>query len=157
MKVEARPATVRGNAALVGQLIDVVWNAAAIGQVRARSSGLRAMIQRLCRFQQSALGSAAELAATETLKLKLSQAKRGKGSGLYALGGGAATSGGGAGRQVAAKECCAGARAGDPGHPERRQQAEGPRARENRGRRYKKRGGGVSRLLPAHCRRARRS
>ncbi|KAM4067871.1 PIF1-like helicase [Hirsutella rhossiliensis] len=53
-----------GGAGDTARLIDVVRNAAAAGQVTAQSAELLAMTQQLCRFQQSALGSAAELAAT---------------------------------------------------------------------------------------------
>ncbi|XP_044717312.1 PIF1-like helicase domain-containing protein [Hirsutella rhossiliensis] len=53
-----------GGAGDAARLIDVVRNAASAGQVTAQSTELLAMTQQLCRFQQSALGSAAELAAT---------------------------------------------------------------------------------------------
>ncbi|XP_044716548.1 PIF1 protein [Hirsutella rhossiliensis] len=53
-----------GGAGDAARLIDVVRNAAGAGQVTAQSTELLAMTQQLCRFQQSALGSAAELAAT---------------------------------------------------------------------------------------------
>ncbi|KAM4063609.1 AAA domain-containing protein [Hirsutella rhossiliensis] len=53
-----------GGAGDAARLIDVVPNAASAGQVTAQSTELLAMTQQLCRFQQSALGSAAELAAT---------------------------------------------------------------------------------------------
>ncbi|XP_044720066.1 PIF1-like helicase domain-containing protein [Hirsutella rhossiliensis] len=54
----------RRRAGDAARLIDVVRNAASAGQVTAQSTELLAMTQQLCRFQQSALGSAAELAAT---------------------------------------------------------------------------------------------
>ncbi|XP_044717307.1 PIF1-like helicase domain-containing protein [Hirsutella rhossiliensis] len=53
-----------GGAGDAARLIDVVRNAAGAGQVTAQSTELLAMTQQLCRFQQSALGSEAELAAT---------------------------------------------------------------------------------------------
>ncbi|KAM4055461.1 PIF1-like helicase [Hirsutella rhossiliensis] len=53
-----------GGAGDAARLIDVVRNAAGAGQVTARSAELLAMTQQLCRFQQSALSSAAELDAT---------------------------------------------------------------------------------------------
>ncbi|XP_044717892.1 PIF1-like helicase domain-containing protein [Hirsutella rhossiliensis] len=53
-----------GGAGDTARLIDVVRHAAAAGQVTAQSTELLAMARQLCRFQQSALGSAAELAAT---------------------------------------------------------------------------------------------
>ncbi|KAM4067473.1 PIF1-like helicase [Hirsutella rhossiliensis] len=46
------------------RLIDVVRGAVGINQVTAKSPELMAMMQQLCRFQQSALGSTAELEAT---------------------------------------------------------------------------------------------
>ncbi|KAM4061010.1 PIF1 protein [Hirsutella rhossiliensis] len=56
-----------GGAGDAARLIDVVRNAAGAGQVTAQSTELLAMTQQLCRFQQSALGSAAELAATDDM------------------------------------------------------------------------------------------
>ncbi|XP_044715176.1 ATP-dependent DNA helicase PIF1 [Hirsutella rhossiliensis] len=53
-----------GGAGDAARLIDVFRNAAGAGQVTARSAELLAMTQQLCRFQQSALSSAAELDAT---------------------------------------------------------------------------------------------
>ncbi|KAM4058352.1 PIF1-like helicase [Hirsutella rhossiliensis] len=82
----------RRRAGDAARLIDVVRNAASAGQVTAQSTELLAMTQQLCRFQQSALGSAAELAATVVADE----------------------------RAVAAEERGAGAGAGDPGHPGRR-------------------------------------
>ncbi|XP_044715960.1 PIF1-like helicase domain-containing protein [Hirsutella rhossiliensis] len=46
------------------RLIDVVRGAVGTNQVKAKSPELTAMMQQLCRFQQSALRSTAELAAT---------------------------------------------------------------------------------------------
>ncbi|KAM4066738.1 PIF1-like helicase [Hirsutella rhossiliensis] len=81
-----------GGAGDAARLIDVVRNAASAGQVTAQSTELLAMTQQLCRFQQSALGSAVELAATVVADER---------AGRRGIQGGGATAGMGADRGAA--------------------------------------------------------
>ncbi|KAM4064050.1 PIF1-like helicase [Hirsutella rhossiliensis] len=72
-----------GGAGDAAPRVDVDRNAAGAGQVTAQSTELLAMTQQLCRFQQSALGSEAELAATVVAE---EGRQAGEPTGLGALG-----------------------------------------------------------------------
>ncbi|XP_044717280.1 PIF1-like helicase domain-containing protein [Hirsutella rhossiliensis] len=94
-----------GGAGDAARLIDVVRNAAGAGQVTAQSTELLAMTQQLCRFQQSALGSAAELAATvvaeERAGRRQRSAARERERAIQGIQGGGAAAGVGADRGAA--------------------------------------------------------
>ncbi|XP_044715035.1 ATP-dependent DNA helicase PIF1 [Hirsutella rhossiliensis] len=91
-----------GGAGDAARLIDVVRNAAGAGQVTARSAELLAMTQQLCRFQQSALSSAAELDATvRAIKSQQRSAARERERAIQGIQGGAAASAPGADRGAA--------------------------------------------------------
>ncbi|KAM4067793.1 AAA domain-containing protein [Hirsutella rhossiliensis] len=79
-------------------------NAASAGQVTAQSTELLAMTQQLCRFQQSALGSAAELAATVVADERAVAAEErgaGRERAIQGIQGGGAAAGVGADRGAA--------------------------------------------------------
>ncbi|RSL84092.1 hypothetical protein CDV31_016748 [Fusarium ambrosium] len=63
---EAASAYQSDNVGSATRLIDVVISAVGANQITARPRKFTAMVQRLCRFQQSALSSTAELQATVT-------------------------------------------------------------------------------------------
>ncbi|KAM4061897.1 PIF1-like helicase [Hirsutella rhossiliensis] len=94
-----------GGAGDAARLIDVVRNAAGAGQVTAQSTELLAMTQQLCRFQQSALGSEAELAATvvaeERAGRRQRSAARERERAIQGIQGGGAAAGVGADRGAA--------------------------------------------------------
>ncbi|XP_044717277.1 PIF1 protein [Hirsutella rhossiliensis] len=93
-----------GGAGDAARLIDVVRNAASAGQVTAQSTELLAMTQQLCRFQQSALGSAAELAATVVADERAVAAEErgaGRERAIQGIQGGGAAAGVGADRGAA--------------------------------------------------------
>ncbi|XP_044715147.1 PIF1-like helicase domain-containing protein [Hirsutella rhossiliensis] len=106
-----------GGAGDAARLIDVVRNAASAGQVTAQSTELLAMTQQLCRFQQSALGSAAELAATVVADERAGRRVNLPGSALS----GAALPRQEEVRAIKSQQrSAARGGAGDPGHPGRR-------------------------------------
>ncbi|KAM4067727.1 PIF1-like helicase [Hirsutella rhossiliensis] len=80
------------------RLIDVVRGAVGANQVTAKSPELMAMIQQLCRFQQSALRSTAELEATALIER--GEAVKHAGAGIFR--GRTTAAGSGQGYQVAA-------------------------------------------------------
>ncbi|KAM4064047.1 PIF1-like helicase [Hirsutella rhossiliensis] len=118
-----------GGAGDAARLIDVVRNAASAGQVTAQSTELLAMTQQLCRFQQSALGSAAELAATVVADERAGRRVNLPGSALS----GAALPRQEEVRAIKSQQrSAARGGAGDPGHPGRRGGG-GRRGRPRRG------------------------